>query len=302
MPPPEITIAIPYYRNRKYLGPAVASVFAQTGTNWRLIVSDGSGSNDPTIPALLASAPHDRARYLPSAAPLDMAENWNRCLDAAETDLVTLLHDDDELLPDYVARMSSAAAEHPDAAAFFCEAQIIGPEGQPLFSFPDHVKRYFRPGHGRRITVRGQHGLRAVMGGNFIMCPTLCYRLSRLRGLRFAKRWSQVLDLDVTSRLILADECLVGLPEQLYAYRRHPENTTAGQTESLLRFHEERAIFGEIASRAGARGWKRAARTARGRTVIKLHLVYRAIHDLVRGRWAAARDKASLLGELLVGR
>jgi glycosyltransferase involved in cell wall biosynthesis len=295
----ELTVAIPYYRNRQYLGAAVGSVLGQRDPRWRLVISDGSGGADGAVAELVARTDDLRVRVLPSDRPLGMAENWNRCLDAAPSDLITLLHDDDLLLPDYVGRVLAAAAAHPGAVALFCEARIIGPDGEPRFSFPDYVKRFFRPKPGQVVVLRGGPGLRALVRGNFITCPTLCYRRPRLGEHRFDPRWSQVLDLDLTSRVLLEGHHLVGLPDTLYAYRRHPGNATAAQTESLVRFREERALYGEIAVRAAVQRWGRAAAAARGKTIIKLHLICRLAADLLRGSWSAARRKAVLLGALL---
>ena len=60
-----------------------------------------------------------RVRYLRNPKNLGMAENWNRCLDVADTELVTLLHGDDELCPEYGLRMTDAMKAHPSAAAAF---------------------------------------------------------------------------------------------------------------------------------------------------------------------------------------
>ena len=68
------------------------------------------------------------------------------------------------------------------------------------------------------------------MHGDFIMCPTVCYRRSRLPAERFRAEWRQVLDLDFFTRILLAGGTMVGLPTSAYAYRRHAENATARQT------------------------------------------------------------------------
>jgi hypothetical protein len=252
-----ITFAIPYYRNRDYVRRAVASVLAQRDGRWRLVVSDGSGGPDGGVRELVEGLNDPRARYLPANRRLAMVENWNRCLDAAETDLATLLHDDDELLPGYTGRVLRAAGEHPAAALFFCEARVIGADGRPRFSAPDFAKRFYRPRRGRVVVLRGEPGLRAVMRGNFIMCPTACYRATRLAGRRFPGGWLQTPDLAFTSRLLLEGEELVGLPDVLYAYRRHPGNTTAEQTQSLVRFREEVELFDQVARQARGCGWRR---------------------------------------------
>ncbi|OWK43964.1 glycosyl transferase, family 2 [Fimbriiglobus ruber] len=297
MPDSVLTFAIPYYRGDNYIGRAIASVLTQRDARWRLLVCDG-GEERPGPPRGLPDGYRDdRIRYIPPAGKPGMAENWNRCLRAAETDLVTLLHEDDELEPDYAGRMIAAAAAHPGATLLFCNASIIGPKGEPLFSFPDYVKRFFRPARGLTI-LRGEVGLRAIMRGNFIMCPTMCFRRSHLAGRAFDPQWRQVLDLDLTARLLLDGDTLVGIPESLYRYRRHEENATAAQTKNLLRFREEWALFRDVARRARARGWDRAAAAAASVGIVKLNLLYCAFNDLLASRGRGAVQKLRLLAEI----
>ena len=228
-----------------------------------------------------------------------MAGNWNRCLDLAETDLVTLLHADDELLPNYVSVFRAAAARYPACAALFCGARVVGPDSAPVFSFADWVKRVLAPASGAPRRLRGPRALARLLRVNSIMCPTVCYRRSALGARRFDPRWRCALDLAFFARLLADGDEFVGLPAVAYAYRRHSDNATAGYTESLLKFTEEAALYDELAGRrpklaAGPR-W---ARVGRAKLMIRLHLVFRIARDLSRGRLAPAWDKARLLAHL----
>ena len=184
----DLTFAIPYYSGRHYLERAIRSVLSQEDEHWRLVVCDGRG-REPDLETFLASFGDRRIRYVAWDGVAGMAANWNRCLDSADTDLVTLLHGDDELLKGYGDLMRTAAVGQPQAAAFFCPARIIDAEGAECFSFPDYVKRWLIPGSGGQVVLQGEAGLRALLWGNFIMCPTLCYRKPRLAGRRFALGW-----------------------------------------------------------------------------------------------------------------
>ena len=91
-------------------------------------------------------------------------------------------------------------------------------------------------------------------------------------------------------RKVMDGETLVGTSTVAYAYRRHPGNATAAQSESFLRFDEESALFDEVAARADRLGWSEAARVARRKRIIRLHLAYRALSELGRLRVRAALD------------
>jgi glycosyltransferase involved in cell wall biosynthesis len=293
--PGPITFAVPFYRGLDYLSRAVASVRRQTAPQWRLLVCDDSPAGD-------AAAAIDRAdgrvRYVHNGRTLGMAGNWNRCLDLADTDLVTLLHADDELLPNYAAEFRAAAARYPACAALYCGARVVGPDGRATFSLADWVKRVLAPAGAAPRRLRGPRGLARVLRVNSIMCPTVCYRRSALGARRFDPRWRCALDLAFFARLLADGDEFVGLPAVAYAYRRHPENATAGYTESLLKFAEEAALYDELAAEAAARGWPAVARVARAKLMVRLHLAFRVARDVSRGRLAPAWAKARFLARL----
>jgi len=277
-----LTIALPFHRRLDYLRVALDSVLAQQRPDWRLLVIDDA-DDEAEVEALVRSYADARLAYRRNPRSLGMVSAWNHCLDLAETELVTLLHADDRLLPDYAGLMLELADRFPGAAALCCEASIIDAAGRPSFSLPDRLKPFFRP-RGDPLVLRGESGLRALMAGNFIMCPTLCYRRSVIGARRFSEDWNQVQDLEFTSRLLLEDESIVCSRRIAYAYRRHPEAATAIQSESRLRFDEEHRLFARVAERASQRGWTHAARVARGKRIVRLHLLYRASRELIRLR------------------
>ena len=291
-----LSFAIPFHRGLDYLRTAIDSVLAQRCEDWQLLVSD-DGRVESGAEELVRSYADERIRYRANAENLGMVGNWNRCLDECETELVTLLHADDRVLPNYTELMLELADRHEAAAAIFCGATIIDAAGRGVFSFADAIKRLFTPPGPGPMLLSGEGALRALMAGNFIMCPTLCYRKSVLGERRFDPSWKQVQDLELTARLLLEGELLVGSRDVAYAYRRHAQAATERQSQSLLRFDEEFRLFETIAARAETAGWTRAARVARSRAIVKLHLVYRALGELLTGRAGLAAKKLRLLVE-----
>jgi glycosyltransferase involved in cell wall biosynthesis len=277
-----LTIAIPFHRGVDWLEAAVKSVREQTRGDWRLIVVD-DGSAEAGLGARLLSLGDARIGYHRNPRHLGMVPTWNRCLELADTELVTLLHADDLLLPGYAALVQGLLARCPEAAAVCCEARIIDAVGRRVFSLADAVKPWFRP-RGEPVVLRGEEGLRALMAGNFIMCPTLCFRKAVLGSRRFSEEWRQVQDLDLTSRLLLDGDAIACTSQVAYAYRRHSEGATAVQSDSGLRFDEEIRLFERVAARAEERGWHRAATVARRKRIVRLHLLWRLVRDLARVR------------------
>jgi glycosyltransferase involved in cell wall biosynthesis len=292
-----LTIAIPFYSTPEYLKAAIDSVVAQTLTEWELVIVDDK-SPHTTIEALVKSYNDPRMRYQKNAQNLGQAGNWNRCLDAVTTEFVTLLHADDELMPSYAETVLGLIDAQPQASAVFCSATIIDGKGKKIFSFADAYKARITP-KGEPIVLRGQDGLCTLLRGNIIMCPTMCYRRSRLFGERFEATWKTLPDLDFTTRLLLAGGSLVGTHEKAFRYRRHDESGTAQTQRNLRMFEDEASLYDSLAKRAAARGWDRAARLARNKNVIKLRVAFAAATDLASRDFGSARKKVRFLATRL---
>jgi glycosyltransferase involved in cell wall biosynthesis len=287
-----LTFAIPFYRNIEFLRRAIDSVRAQSADAWSAIVCDDAGP-EPEARDLVRGYDDERISYVRNEKNLGLGGNWNRCLELAPTDLVTLLHADDELLPGYAALATAAHREFPSAVAVYPRAQVIDADGRRAFSAPDLAKHVLES-RSSRVVLQGEPGLRTLMRGQTVFCPALCYRKALVGSAPFSTRWAMVLDLAFLAGVLLDGGQLVGLHEVAYSYRRHTESQSAELTRNTRRFREELMLFDEIAIAAEARGWARAARTARAKRIVRLHLAYRASGDLLRGRGREAIEKIGL--------
>lgn len=290
-----LTLAIPYHAKPELLSLTLASVRAQLDPNWVAIVCDDSSTGSGK--AVVESVGDPRVRYMRNPSPAGMVANWNFAVSCAKTELVTLLHADDELAPTYVGCMRALALRHPGAAMLYCKATVIDLSGSPVFSLPDHVKRWIEPSSGGDVVLSGEVAAAALLRGNFIFCPSACYRRGILLRYPFSPHYKMVQDLDLFLRLLESGETLVGSPERAYRYRRH-ENATAVMTRELTRFHEEIALYRDRALRYERSGWTRASAVAARMQIIRLHIAYRLCADLLGLRLPAAWAKMRLLIQL----
>src|SRR4051812_25955715 len=91
MPESPLTIAIPFYKGLDYLRQAIESVRRQSASQWQLLVVDDA-SPESGAEQLVQSYHDSRMCCHRNERNHGLAGNWNRCLDLAATDLVTLLH------------------------------------------------------------------------------------------------------------------------------------------------------------------------------------------------------------------
>lgn len=296
VPPSAITFSIPYYSGIDYLARAIKSVLAQEDDRWQCVVIDDS--SEAGVEEVVRTAGEGRVRYVKNPTNIGMARNFNRGIDVADTDLVTLLHNDDELMPNYTAVMLDATARYPGAAAVFCRAEIIGPNSEAWFSLADVVKGFISSSRTHEIVLEGEPGVRALLRANFIIAPTLCFRKSVLGERRFPEGYKFVLDWELTTSLLVAGESLVGIPTRAYRYRRHFENATEKLTKSQLRFREESAFYDRMLVTARERGWTKCVELASQKRIIKLNIAYRALKSAALLQLGDARKGLKLLREL----
>jgi len=294
-----ITFAIPYFRNRTFLGEAIESVRSQTTSDWELLVVDDAGPEPADD--LIASYADSRMRYVRHEANLGMTANWNACLRLANAPLTTLLHQDDRLLPRYAERVLAAARARPDAAAYFTDVRVIGLNGEPTTTAADLAKKLSRRPK-TDYDLAGDDAMASLVATNYIYCPSLCLNRSVVGTDPFDGSWSMVQDLEFTTRQLLQGRELHCVREVLFEYRRHSDSQTESYTLDASRFVEELRLYRGLEAKALDQGWERSARAARRRWMLRGHVGHKMLVDLIRGRPTAAGRKAALLTADLLGR
>ena len=121
---PRVSIIVPCYNHGRFLEDALVSVFEQTFASWEVVVVD-DGSTDPETLTILANLDLPRVRVVRQEnAGLPAARNTG--IRVSRGEFIVPLDADDELLPDYLARMVEVLDAHPDAAFAHCWAELFG--------------------------------------------------------------------------------------------------------------------------------------------------------------------------------
>jgi glycosyltransferase involved in cell wall biosynthesis len=272
---PRLTFAIPFYKNLHYLDCALRSVRSQNNNCWEVIVLDDLG--ELGAEALVASFKDNRFRYVCNKRNLGLAGNWNKCLALSQTEFVTILHADDLLMPNYVDLMLQVMDRHLDAAIGHCRSQIIDKNGRLFLSLIDEVKRLIRPRSKSDLLTRGDLGLASLLGGSWIICPTICYRKSKISSFSFDPRWKFMLDVAFMTEVLMAGSLIVGSKTSAYKYRRHSENQTSKLTKSSVRFIEQISFLNEVHKTAQTMKWKKSTQRSKRKVGIRVQLILQSI-------------------------
>jgi glycosyltransferase involved in cell wall biosynthesis len=123
---PFVTVAIPTYRRLVTLRRAVASVFAQSFSDWEMVISDDEEPSGETWHYLeMLSKSDSRVRVIRNCSPHGACFNHNTALKAAGGEWIKILHDDDVLKTNCLEVLARIVGENEGAIAVSCAAEIF---------------------------------------------------------------------------------------------------------------------------------------------------------------------------------
>lgn len=125
MTQPLISAIICTYNRAGYLGAAIASLLKQTYSNYEIIVVDNA-STDDTKAVVEAYLPHPHLTYVYEGT-LGLSAARNRGAAIARGSILAYLDDDAEASPQWLAALTEAFADHPQAAIAGGAVSLIWP-------------------------------------------------------------------------------------------------------------------------------------------------------------------------------
>lgn len=186
----ELTIGIPSYKNVDSLKRAIYSIKNQRCKVFDLyiIVSEDYSENHDKIEALFLNdgefAKDDHIKYYCNNPRLGMSQNWNQCLKLSGTKYVSLLHDDDYLLSDYLDYVKKLldSREKWDCVVF---SHFLERNGERMENDRSSIKKLlsYRLGSGK---IRKLSSFEYLCGGyNYATVPTCGILFDRQKFLDF---------------------------------------------------------------------------------------------------------------------
>lgn len=104
---PKVSITIPTYRRPELLKESVESAINQDGyDDYEIIIvdNDATGEFDGQIIEMLKSFASDKVVYYRNQENIGMFGNWNRCIELATGEWMTILNDDDVIFKSYLSK------------------------------------------------------------------------------------------------------------------------------------------------------------------------------------------------------
>jgi glycosyltransferase involved in cell wall biosynthesis len=127
---PRVTVSIPTHNRSGMLREALRSVLSQSLRDIEVIVCDNASTDD--TPAIVAGMKDPRIRYIRHDEQITRHENFSLCLRVGKAPYVTMLCDDDLMLPENLERKIQMLDGRPDVGLVDSAFHVIGPHGEIL--------------------------------------------------------------------------------------------------------------------------------------------------------------------------
>ncbi len=219
MPFPLVSIIISTHNRANYLREAVASVLAQTFTNFELILCDDASTDETPLVCQELEHLDCRVRTLRHEQNIGMVANWNSGLQASVGEYFCKLDDDNRYLETFLEKTVTALQETPDAALVFTDEWFIDAEGKrdvPVTE--DSSRRYGRTGlSGGKCPNTALIAAQQSPGIN----SSLFIREALVAVGGFRPLGETIADLDVFLNLASRGYAACYVPERLAEYRTH---------------------------------------------------------------------------------
>jgi glycosyltransferase involved in cell wall biosynthesis len=127
---PRVTVCMPTRNRADWLRRSIASILAQTHTDFTLMVSDNA-SEDAT-PEVVKSFGDSRIAYIRLPEDVGLVDNHNQLLARVESDYVLILPDDDIAYPNLLETAVDVLDRHPRAGMVHSNLDMIDARGEIL--------------------------------------------------------------------------------------------------------------------------------------------------------------------------
>jgi GT2 family glycosyltransferase len=123
-----VSIVLPTFNRREFISPAIESVFAQTLTDWELIIADdGSDADTKAYLRTLENPPRLRVLYLPHTGKPAVVRNV--ALREAHGEFVAFLDSDDIWLPTKLQTQIASLQRHPNCNWSYTRFVLVDESG-----------------------------------------------------------------------------------------------------------------------------------------------------------------------------
>lgn len=190
----------------------------------------------------------------------DIQADWNFAYEQADTEYVTIAHQDDIYYKDYAKEMLSCFDKNPDTIIAMTDYKIVNEKNQARGDISLLVKQILKFPLRLPFCATKKNVKLAVQSlGNAICCPSVCYHKSLIQTEKakqsakedtdlplFQSEMKYALDWDTFYELAKLPGRFSYIPKMLFYYRMHEGTTTKKCLKDNRKTKEEIAMFSKF--------------------------------------------------------
>jgi glycosyltransferase involved in cell wall biosynthesis len=210
---PLLSVCLPVFNPGHYLVTTIESILEQDFHDFELIIVDDC--SERSLDEIISQFRDSRIKLIRNELNLGLPANWNRCIELACGELVTIFHQDDLMLAGNLALKVAMLNRHPSVGLVYSDMMRIDESGKSIGGhyLPQPSEDFVAPGVELfRMTAET---------GNPIACPTVMVRAESFRRVgKFDAALPLTTDHHMWMRIALAYD-IAYVARSLVAYRVH---------------------------------------------------------------------------------
>lgn len=174
----------------------------------------------------------------------DIRDDWNFAYNSADTEWVTIAHQDDRYNENYAEELKKKVLKTEDAIAFVSDYiplknGVIGPR-----DINSKIRRFLRQPLKNRRMAKSRFWKKSVLAlGNSICCPAVTYNKKKLGDSFFTSDLKFNIDWDTFLKFAFIDGSFAYVDEPLVYYRVHDGATSKEFIENNKRITDDTIMF-----------------------------------------------------------
>jgi glycosyltransferase involved in cell wall biosynthesis len=234
------TFAICAYEESEYLESCIKSLEAQN-TKTNIIICTSTPSDYIKNMAEKYNIP-----YFVRCGQSDIQDDWNFACECADTDLITLAHQDDMYSPEYATNIMKEMEKYPDAMLAFTDYRPLK-HYKVSYDANCFLRRLLKmPMWNRQMAQYPIFKKMSLCFGNTICCSAVTYNLTQISQPLFTSDLKFSLDWDTFYKYAQKKGRFVYIDKPLTFFRIHSGATTNKFIISNGRYKEDCIMFNKI--------------------------------------------------------
>ena len=165
---PQVSVCIPVYNPGPFLKAAIDSVLAQSFDDFELLIVDDASTQPVT--ALVTSYNDARLHFVQNMSNLGLVGNWNRCIELAAGEYITIFHQDDEMCRENLADKVAVLDRYPEVGIVYSDIVRVD-------EFSRVIGNHYIEQPNQDLIMSGTELYKMVaQTGNPVACPTVVVR------------------------------------------------------------------------------------------------------------------------------